>query len=171
MRRSLLTLVVFALLAAWAGAQGPTQPLDAATQEKQFKDNRILLENLVNHGIELANADSPLARAEECRKTATTLANYLERAAHDQDPDRVVELAELMGNVVRDGLVPNLDQAKATLQLNDPNWKVVVRVTDSISRDLDKLSRIPTEGKVGNSQKVKEAISSVQALKPSIVKP
>ena len=68
MRRTLFTLVAFTALAAWAGAQGPPPPLPAAVQVKQFKANRILIENLVDHGIDIANADNPLRRAEECRK-------------------------------------------------------------------------------------------------------
>ena len=61
MRRTLFTLVAFTALAAWAGAQGPPPPLPAAVQVKQFKANRILIENLVDHGIDIANADNPLA--------------------------------------------------------------------------------------------------------------
>src|SRR5580692_4317299 len=96
MRRFLVTLVAFAALAAWAGAQGSPPSLDAATQEQLFESNRLLLENLVGHGIDLANADNTLQRAEECRKTATTLANSLGQAADDRAPDRVVDLASLM---------------------------------------------------------------------------
>jgi hypothetical protein len=171
MCRSLVTLVAFAALSAWAGAQGPTPPLDAATQEKLFKSNRTLLENLVTHGIDLADADRPLQRAEECRKTATTLANYLGRAAEDEDPDRVVELAGLMGDVVRDGLVPNLNEAQTEMRPGDPRMPQLIKVRENATRDLDGLSQLPTEGKVGNSQKVKEAIAALQALKDSLKKP
>ncbi|HEV3437935.1 MAG TPA: hypothetical protein VG122_11275 [Gemmata sp.] len=172
MRRSLVTLIAFMALAAWAGAQGPPPPLPAATQAKLFKSNRKLLENLVNHGIELAKADSPLRRAEECRKTAKTLANSLERAAEDQDPDRVAELARLVGDVVREGLVPNLNAAQLEIQPGDPLAPQLVKVRELATGDLISLpARIPTDGKVGDSQKVKEAIAAIQALQSSLGKP
>jgi hypothetical protein len=172
MRRSLITLVAFMALAAWAGAQGPPSPLPAATQAKLFKSNRKLLENLVNHGIDLAKADRPLLRAEECRKTAKTLANFLERAAEDQDPDRVAELAGLMGNVVREGLVPNLNAAQDEIRPGDPGEADLAKVRASATEELNSLpAKIPTEGKVGDSQKVKEAIAALQALKASLGKP
>lgn len=169
MRRSLVTLVAFTALAAWAGAQGPPPPLPAATQAKLFKNNRTLIENLVNHGIDLADADGSLMRADECRKTASTLANYLERAAEDQDPDRVAELAGLMGNVVREGLVPNLDAARAEIRPGDPREGQLLKVRESATKELNSLSaRIPADGKVGDSQKVKEAIAALESLNASL---
>jgi hypothetical protein len=172
MRRSLVTLVVFAALAAWAGAQGSPPPLDAATQEKLFKSNKILLENLVDHGIKLAKAENSLERAKECRSTATTYANSLDYAATiEQDPDRVVELAGLMREVVQDGLLPNLNEAQREIRPGDPRYAEFLKVRENAARDLDNLARIPTDGKVGGSQEVKEAIAALLALKSSLAKP
>src|SRR6476659_8542934 len=114
--RIALLLITFSALAAWAGAQGPAPALSAEQRAQLFKSNRTLLENLVENGITLADADEPLRRAAACQATALTLGNYLKRAAtEDQNPDRVVELAELMTAVVRGGLVPNADEADRTI--------------------------------------------------------
>lgn len=166
MVRVLLLLISFAALAAWAGAQGPTPPLTAADKMKLFKSNRTLIENLVNHGIDLSAAGDPLKRAEECRKTAVTLANYLERAAkEDQSPDRVVELAGLMGEVVREGLAPNLDEAERTIPVESPQGKRVKELQNIVAADLDNVrSGIPA-GKVGDNPKVKAALASLAELK------
>jgi len=176
MRRSLVTLVALMALAAWAGAQGPPAPLPAATQAKLFKSNRTLIESLVNHGLDLAATDRPDQRADECRKTATTLANSLGQAAEDQDPDRVVELAGLMSEVIRDGLVPNLNEAQTQAdKMAGPSREVLLaqlaKVREKTTRELDELSaKIPTEGKVA-TQKVKEAVEALQGLKASLKKP
>ena len=69
MARALLLLIAFATLSAWTGAQAPPAPLTAAEQVKLFKLNRPLLDNLVNHGIDIADKSDPLERAKECRKT------------------------------------------------------------------------------------------------------
>ncbi len=171
MRRALLIPLAFLALSAWAGAQGPPTTLDAATQVKLFKSNRLLLEQLVDHGIGLANADGPIHRAEECRKTATTLANSLSRAAEDQDPERVVELAGLMGDVIRNGLVPNLNDAQNGLNPDSPGATQLAKVRANAGRDLDELpQRIPNEGKVADSQKVRDALAALQSLKASVGK-
>ena len=176
MRRSPVTLVTLLALAAWAGAQGPSAPLPAATQAKLFKSNRTLIESVINHGLDLGATDRPDQRADECRKTATTLAKSLGQAAEDEDPDRVVELAGLMSEVVRDGLVPNLNEAQAqTDKMAGPSRETMLaqlaKVRDKTTRELDELSaKIPTEGKVATSQKVKEAVQALQGLKASLKK-
>ena len=167
MFRVLLLLTTFAALSAWAGAQGPVPPLAAADKLKLFKSNRTLLDNLVSHGIDLSGADGPLKRAEECRKTAVTLGNYVERAAkEDKNPDRVAELAGLMGDVVRDGLAPNLDEAERTYTPDSPGGKRVKELQGIAATDLDNVrAAIPTNGKVGDNPKVKAALAALAELK------
>ena len=75
MRRNVLTLFVFATLSAWVSAQGPP-PLTAEIQVKQFKNNRILIENLVDTVSTLERRRFPGPR-QACQRTARTLANYL----------------------------------------------------------------------------------------------
>lgn len=171
MRRSLLTLFAFMLLSAWAGAQG-TAPLSAATQVKQFKNNRLLIENLVDHGIDLANADNSVSRAEACRQTAQTLANYVSRAADEQDPDRVAELATLFGEVIRDGLVPNLDETRKTVTPESPAGRKAKTITSqTVSTMSDVRRALETPGKVGDHDRVKSARSALDALKAKLPQP
>jgi hypothetical protein len=165
MRRTLLTLIAFAALSAWVSAQGPS-PLTAETQIKQFQSNRILIGSLVDRGIDLSNADNPLDRAEKCRITAQTMAHYLGRAAEADDADRVAEFASLYGEVIRDGLLPNLDAAKK--DITDPKSPEAVRLkqlNDRARGDLTSArSSIPTTGKVGDSDKVKAALAVIDEL-------
>ena len=170
MRRTMLTLIVFAALSAWAGAQG-TAPLSAEIQIKQFQSNRILIENLVSHGIELSKADNPLQRAAACRQTARTLANSLENAARDKDADRVAEFAHLYGEVVRDGLVPNLEAASNSIPAGSPQWADLQTIRDKAKADFEGVhSSIPTTGKVGDNDKVKAALALIEGLKGKLEK-
>lgn len=168
MFRALLLLTCFATLSAWAGAQGPVPPvtLTAADKAKLFKSNRTLVENLVNHGLDLSSASDPVKRAEECRKTAITLGNYVERAAtDDKNPDRVAELAGLMGEVVRDGLVPLLDDAERTIPAESPQGKRVKELQALAAADLDAVRNAIPAGKVGDNPKVKAALAALTDLK------
>lgn len=166
MFRALLLLTCFATLAAWAGAQGPVPPLSAADKAKLFKANRTLVENLVNHGLDLSSAADPVKRAEECRKTAITLGNYVERAAtDDKNPDRVVELTGLMCEVVRDGLAPLLDDAERTIPPESPQGKRVKELQSLAAADIDAVRNAVPAGKVGDNPKVKAALAALTDLK------
>jgi hypothetical protein len=165
----MLTLIAFVALSAWAGGQGTPPPLPAATQVKLFKTNRDLIASLVDHGIDLADADNPLGRARECRLTARALANALRRAADEQDPNRVAELAGLFGDVVRDGLVPNLDAATREMKAGDPREPELLGLRQNAVSDFNGVrAAIPTDGKVGDSDKVKAALAALDALKPKL---
>jgi hypothetical protein len=160
----MLTLFASAALCAWVSAQG-SSPLTAEIQVKQFKNNRILIESLVDRGIELASAESPLRRAEACQRTAGTLAHYIARAAGNEDPDRVAEFVTLFGVVVRDGVVPNMEEAKR--QSTDPKSLAGAfqEIREKTRDDLDGvLKSIPKEGKVAESDKVKSALAAIEEL-------
>lgn len=165
MRRTLLTLIAFAALSAWVSAQVPA-PLSAEIQVKQFRNNQILIGNLVDHGVNLSKADNPFQRAEACQQTAQTLAYSLKRAAEAEDADRIAEFANLYGEVIRDGLVPNMEAAKKNI--TDPGSPDVGRLKQLNDRARDDLgsarSWIPTSGKVGDSDKVKAALAAMEEL-------
>lgn len=164
MRRSLLSLFAFAALSTWVGAQGPA-PLPAEVQVKQFKANQFLIADLVDHGVRLADAGDPLDRAEECRKTALTLARSLERAADAGDADRVAEFAGLYGAVVRDGLVPNLAEARKNIHKGSPRWDDLQRLSErAAANHAEARKSIPTTGPVGDSDKVKAALRALEGL-------
>ncbi|HSQ57576.1 MAG TPA: hypothetical protein VLM40_17775 [Gemmata sp.] len=167
MARVLLILTSFAVLAAWAGAQGGPPPLSAADRVKLFKTDRALIDQLVNHGIDLSKADDRLKQAQECQATARTLAVYLRRAAEDEkDPDRVAEMAGLLTDMVRDGLAPNLKAARETYPATSPQGKQVVQLGESAMKDLEDWAAIPA-GTLGNSEKVKAAFEALAGLKAS----
>jgi hypothetical protein len=164
MRRSALTLFVCAALCAWVSAQGPP-PLTAEIQVKQFQANRILISQLVDHGIDLSNADNPLQRAEACRLTARTLSYSLERAADDGDAERVAEFAGLFTQIIRDGLIPNLNESKRTIAPESPDAKRLRTVNQQTSDDLKAIrAKIPTDGKVADNDKVKSALRALEEL-------
>lgn len=172
MRRLLVTLVAFTALAAWAGGQGTPPPLPAADRVRLLKADLTLIDSLVDHGVGLANADNPLARADGSRKAALSLATALARVANDdQDPDRVAELADLLGEVVRDGLAPNLDEATRTFPAGTPQAEDLARLRAGAAADLDAIrAAVPSTGKVGDSPKVRAALDRLAKLKAALGK-
>lgn len=162
MARAVLLLTTFAALAAWAGAQG-TAPPSPADRVKNFKANRTLVDNLVSDGIALADAEDALARAVACRRTTAVLAEYVGGAAREQNADRVAELADLMGLVVRDGLIPNLDEADRTIPLHSKPLRDRLAATQrGAAGDINSVGAA-ADGVAGNAR-AKAALEALAAL-------
>jgi len=98
-------LAVFLGLAAWAGAQGPP-PLSTADQLNMLRANQGVIEELVDQTVKLGGADTPLMRAETCRKTTRTFVVWVSRSADEGNPDRAAEFGGHLEAVVRDALIP-----------------------------------------------------------------
>lgn len=133
MTRPALTAVVLAALAAWAGAQPPTA---AADKLRLHRANRTLLTDLVGSGVRLATADHPVDRAEACQQTARALGIAVRRAAEASDADRTAELAAHLESLVRDGLVPILDDATRTIPAHSPDAERLRTVRTKAAADL-----------------------------------
>lgn len=156
MRRLATTLFVLIALATWAGAQSsPAAPL-ASEQLKLFQSNRQLLENLVEHSVELVNADTPVEKVRVCHELTCDLGRALRDAADRDDPDRVVELGDYLAATIRLGLLPTIDDARRIVPVGTQAEKELVELTARATNDAKNFElSIPAIGKVGTSAKVK----------------
>jgi len=169
--RTALTLVAFAGLSLWATAQDTTSNR-VATDIELLRTNRVLLDDLIDHGLQLSKAGGPLDRAVECRKTAATLGLALKHATGGTDDDRVAELSDYLTAVVRDGLVPNFDLARQGIPRGSQDYERLKKEADGAKKDLDALDEVfPTEGKLGRSGKVAEARRKLAEARSKIVVP
>ena len=144
MGRLAATAAFFLLLSAWAGAQG-TVPLPASDQIRLLRANRVLLGDLINHGVELGSTEDPLQRASACHGAAHALGVALRRAAEANDPDRIAELGDHLEEVVREGLVPILDEARRTIPPDSQDAVRLKEIRTNAAEDLESIrSAIPT---------------------------
>ncbi|OWK37974.1 hypothetical protein [Fimbriiglobus ruber] len=166
MNRTLLTLIVAAAVSAWASAQNTAPGPIAADQLKLLQGNRTLLEHLLDHSLKVSSAGTALERAEECRRTAVTIGDELKSAAEDPSPnaDRVAELSEHVATVVRDGLTPTLSEARRQIHPGSPDFERLEKEQKLVKSELAKVQQwIPSEGKVAQSPKVKDARGKLAA--------
>ena len=165
-----VTFAVFLVLSAWAGAQAPVAPgMTAAERLRLHRANRTLLADLVDSGVKLGNASHPVARAELCQGTARVLGIALSKAAEAQDADRVAELGEHLTLVVRDGLVPILDEGRQTIPVGSPDAVRLKAVRENAVGDLNwARSAIPATGKVGESDKVRSLCGTLDGLRDQL---
>ena len=158
MRRLVFTSFVLTLLAAWASGQSATSGPLAGEQLKLFQSNRELLENLVEHSVDLANADTPLAKIKACHESTKDLGRAIKDAADRDDADRVAELSEHLTAVIHHGLVPTIDDARTTVPMGTQAEKELFELTSLATQDAERFElAIPALGKVGTSNKVRDA--------------
>jgi hypothetical protein len=164
MFRAGVALTVFLGLAAWAGGQGP--PLSTGEQLDMLRANRALIDGLIDQGVEMAAADTPLRRAAAGQKTAGTLAGAITRAAEAGNPDRVAEFGGHLETVVRDALVPNLNEARRTIPAHSPEFPHLKKIHDDAKAGLDDVrNTLGTPGKVADDMQVQELRSRLEALR------
>jgi hypothetical protein len=153
--RTALTLTLFAGLSLWASGQDGTPRMERRL--KQVEANRLLLSQLIDHGLNLSSAEKggyPLARAEECRGAAATLVAALKAASAD-DPERVAELCDHIAAVVRDGLVPNLNEAGRDIKPGSQHYDRLKDLTKNSNADVAAwVAAVPAGGRLDTSPEV-----------------
>ncbi len=168
MVRSGLTVAVALALAAWAGAQS-LAPLPAAKRLELHRANRTLLADLVDHGVLLGRAGTAPERAEACQKAARALGIALRNAAEARDGDRVVELGDHLTSVLRDGLMPVLDEGTRTVPAGSPEAAKLKAVRATAADDLDwARSAAPAPGGPAPDGRTRALFGTLDALRDQL---
>ncbi|MBN9120586.1 MAG: hypothetical protein J0I06_15775 [Planctomycetes bacterium] len=162
MARWVYLLTAFTVLAAWAGAQNPAPPLSAEDKLRLLRANGTLLDNLVRDGVALSAADTPDRRAEECRRSALNLANAIGAAAAAEDAERVAELTGLFRDIVRDGLVPTINDGLATVPPQSPAARKLREVQGHAADDVTKVKA--ATGKWAENPRIKDALKQLDQV-------
>ena len=171
MFRAGITLAIFVALSAWVGAQGPAPAprLSAADHLRLLRVNRVLLADLVNNGVRMTAKDDPLHRAAVCADSMRALGLAMQRAADGQDPDRVAELAGHLEAIVRDGLVPNLDDATQIIPPGSARAGELKQLRERATRELDEFrAAVPSNGKVGDDARVRDVRGKLDGLREKL---
>lgn len=163
MRRLVFTTFVLTMLSVWASGQSANSGPLAWEQLKLFESNRDLLEELVEHSVDLANADTPVAKVRACHESTKALGRALRDAADRDDADRVAELGDHLTAVINHGLVPTIDDARKTVPVGTQAEKELFELTSVATQDAERFElTIPAMGKVGASNKVQDARSKLR---------
>ena len=164
MARWVYLLTAFTVLAAWAGAQNPSAPLSPQDKVRLLKANTDLIDNLVRDGVAMSGEGDPVQRASLCRGAARSLANAIEQAAKAENAERVAELTGLFRDVVRDGLVPTMNEAQASVPPQSKAAKQLAQLRKYTTDDVDGLKATIPAGKLADNPRVKDALKQLDEL-------
>jgi hypothetical protein len=170
--RTPIFLLAFALLSAWASAQNTSGPTTAADHLNLLKTNRKLLEELVEEGVQLGDANSPLERATQCQHVATRLTRELKNAIERDDADRVAEMSDYFSSVINSGFMPNFATAKENTPVESPDYPRLLAVHTEAAKNMDIVKLlIPADGKLAKNKRVQEARGKLEAAANAVGQP
>ena len=148
MKRFLSVVLFSATLAAWVGAQGQAPRPSPADQAKMVQRNRSLYRTAVDRGLNLTKQYDALDRAGTCTELAKDWAREVESAAKAHDHARVSELGKQLSQVVDQGVVPNLEEARKQIKAGSLYEKALEKRRDDavdVLKVLESVLRGVTE--------------------------
>lgn len=164
MARWVYILTALAALSAWAGAQNPAPPLSPEDRLRLLETNRDLVENLVRDGIAMSAADKPEDRAAKCRDASRSLANEIEKAAKEENAERVAELTGLFHEIVSKGLAPTLNEQQAIVPPQSKAGQKLAQLRKYTTDDVDGLKAAIPAGKFADNPRVQDALKQLDEL-------
>jgi hypothetical protein len=168
MYRFLYTTSVLIVLAAWASGQNNSSGLLAAERLHLYQPNRELLEQLVQHSLELATLDGPVVRAKACHEATKALGRAMKDASERDDADRVAELSEHLVAVIQHGLLPTIDSANRTIPMGSQSGDLI-QLTREANVDVENIYlSMRQTGKVGTSSRVNGTREQLMAVWKSL---
>jgi hypothetical protein len=160
----------FVVLAAWGGAQTPAPPISPEDKLRLHRANSPLIEQLVHDGVALSNAADPVQRAERCREASVSLALAIQQAVRTEDAGRVTELTGLYRDLLRDGLVPTLNDARREVTPDSPGGKKLRELRTATADNVAELKAQLPAGKLAAEPGVKDALKQLDELAEALNK-
>jgi hypothetical protein len=168
MIRNAACLLVFAGLTLMASAQAQKVRLTALQQHELFKQNRAMIQSLVESSVEITNVSGDyLQRSKSYRKVVMKFQEELNNAAEGSDPGRVAELGEHLDSVLRQGLVPSMQ--KAARQAG-PNGTSKEELQEMSNRTLELVNWLQEKAtkKWPETPEVQKVIESLEKTKKEL---
>ena len=152
--RTPLTLLVVAIVSMAVSAQSGNIVLTAAEQLQLLKTNRELIEDLLDQGTRVSDANTPLDRAAECQLSTNRLAREFRSAIDRADADRACEIGDHVEKVIVEGFVPNFETARQNSKPGSPDYERVRTLHREATQSLEKLTAtMPQEGPLTKSKR------------------
>lgn len=169
--RTLAVIAAFAALSGWVSGQGPA--VRTADEEATLlAKNRRLLEALLEDGLKVADAETPLDRAAACRRAADRLAVELTSAAKYEDGDRVNEIGTQLTDLLTDGFLPPFSAARAEIGPESPEFaRLQLLRVESAAQLAAAVEGLPTTGPFANRPRVVTLRQKLAAVAAQVTPP
>lgn len=168
MIRQAAVLLIFAVLAAFAGAQGTPAALTASQQQQLFQKNRSMIETLVDSSLKISKSGSEYTeRARSYSDVVKQLQKELDKAAVDADVSRLAELGQHLNTVLGQGLVPSLKVANGQIGADGTGRDKLIDIRDLSVLIVDSLQS-KVRDRWADSPEVRELIEKLEKTKKDL---
>jgi hypothetical protein len=168
MIRDTLVLLIFAGLAALAGAQSGKPVLTGSQQQQLFHRNRAMVEALVDSGVEISKQSNEYTeRSRSYRDLAMKFQSELNQAADNNDAARVAELGKHLNTVLLEGLAPSLRNAHRQIGADGTGREKLLDIRNSTVELVDWLQN-RARNKWADTPEVREVIDSLETTKKEL---
>lgn len=163
--RTLIAVAAFAALSGWVSGSAPAVGRTADEEATLLKKNSTLLEGLLDDGLKLSAAETPLDRAAACRRAADRLSVELSAAARYEDADRVSEVGDLLTDLLTDGFLPPFTAAQADIPPSSPDFpRLQLLHRESASQFAAAVDALPATGSFAAGRRVSAVRKKLAAL-------
>jgi hypothetical protein len=125
-------IALLALLVLLAG-HGLAEQDTADERAQQLQHDHDLIETLVDGGLELAQEDDPLKRADLCNTIANALASEVKNAVKKKNSVRAALLSEQMQSILVQGMAVNLVTARQTMIPDSPQEVAIAKLGEKVA--------------------------------------
>lgn len=168
MIRNASCLLIFAVLAAIAGAQGPKTGLTAAQQQQLFQRNRAMIQSLIESSLEITDKSGDyIQRSRSYRKVILEFQQELSSAADSDDAARLAELGTHLDTVMRQGLAPSLVKAHRQIGPDGTGRRDLHEIRDRTVELVDWLQD-KAKNKWADTPEVRKVIESLEETKKEL---
>ena len=170
--RTLFAVAAFAALSGWVSGSAPAVGRTADEEATLLAKNRRLLEGLLGDGLKLADAETPLDRADACRRAADRLAVEMTAAARYEDGDRVNEIGGQLTDLLTDGFLPPFTTARAEIGPESPEFdRLQLLRRESAAQLAAAVDGLPTTGSFAARPRVTALRRKLAALAAQVPPP
>jgi hypothetical protein len=139
--RWLLLLLPPLTAAGLALADGPAPVRSPAERLEQFRRDRGLVRKLVEGGLQLANQDDPLKRADQCNLLAKDLSQAVQQAVQERDRARGERFGQGLEKLLVHGVAGNLNLVADHPAPDGPSLSEVHRLSDEALSVMEPLQK------------------------------
>jgi hypothetical protein len=145
-------------------------PMGDPHQWQQLTRNRGLIQALVDRALVLASEEDPLRRADQCNGLAKHLVDEIQQAADREEDGRAAELGGHLHDLLRGGVVSNLETVRQHTPPDSTRNKELRRVSEDAHRVTDPLEKLLQTIATTDSGELRRVLQAIHDTRAEVEK-
>jgi SAM-dependent MidA family methyltransferase len=135
-----------------------------------LKQNRLLIQDLVDGGLRLASAEDSLKRALCCSDLAGSVAFEIRKAAEEREGARAAEMGEHFQALLQHGIADNLNQLRAQTPPGSSQDLEMRRLAEQVAKMAQPVEQQLQKVSASDPEDMHHALQAVQGGRTEVEK-